>query len=60
MGVLRPAIVGECVFQRLASVLRGDFSHLDGLVFGKVVPEKCFSLFKGLKFYFYLNFMILA
>ena len=32
MGMLLLAIVGECEFQRLTSLLHWDFSHFDGAV----------------------------
>lgn len=32
VGAVLPAIVGDCVFQGLASVCRSGFGHLDGSV----------------------------
>jgi hypothetical protein len=42
MGMLLLAIVSECVFQRLASSLHRDFSHLDCLVMDNVASENNF------------------
>jgi len=42
MGALLLPIVGDCVFQRLASLLHNDFSHLDGFVVDIVKSEKIF------------------